>query len=32
MFRHEVAAAGRVVGFCAARVLDADASGPLPTW
>jgi hypothetical protein len=30
MFRHEVAAARRVVGFCTARVLDADISGPLP--
>jgi hypothetical protein len=30
MFRHEVAAARRVVGFCTARVLDADSSGPLP--
>jgi protein kinase-like protein len=30
MFRHEVAAASRVVGFCTARVLDADVSGPLP--
>jgi hypothetical protein len=30
MFRHEVAAARRVVGFCTARVLDADVSGPLP--
>jgi serine/threonine protein kinase len=30
MFRHEVDAARRVVGFCTARVLDADLSGPLP--
>jgi eukaryotic-like serine/threonine-protein kinase len=30
MFRHEVAAARRVVGFCTAKVLDADTSGPLP--
>jgi Protein kinase domain len=30
MFRHEAAAARRVVGFCTARVLDADISGPLP--
>ena len=30
MFRHEVAAARRVVGFCTARVLDADLSGDLP--
>jgi Protein kinase domain len=30
MFRHEVAAARRVVGFCTARVLDADISGALP--
>jgi hypothetical protein len=30
MFRHEVAAARRVVGFCTARVLDADISGELP--
>jgi hypothetical protein len=30
MFRHEVAASRRVVGFCTARVLDADVSGPLP--
>jgi Protein kinase domain len=30
MFRREVAAARRVVGFCTARVLDADLSGPLP--
>src|SRR5919197_1306599 len=30
MFRHEVAAARRVVGFCTARVLDADMSGPTP--
>jgi Protein kinase domain len=30
MFRHEVAAARRVVGFCTARVLDADVSGELP--
>ena len=30
MFRHEVGAARRVVGFCTARVLDADTSGPLP--
>jgi len=30
MFRHEVGAARRVVGFCTARVLDADISGPLP--
>jgi eukaryotic-like serine/threonine-protein kinase len=30
MFRYEVAAARRVVGFCTARVLDADISGPLP--
>ena len=30
MFRHEVAAARRVVGFCTARVLDAEVSGPLP--
>jgi serine/threonine protein kinase len=30
MFRHEVAAARRVVGFCTARVLDAEMSGPLP--
>ena len=30
MFRHEVAAARRVVGFCTARVLGADISGPLP--
>jgi hypothetical protein len=30
MFRHEVAASGRVVGFCTARVLDADVSGPPP--
>src|SRR4029453_3549845 len=30
MFRHEVAAARRVVGFCTAQVLDADTSGPLP--
>ncbi len=30
MFRHEVAAARRVVGFCTARVLDAELSGPLP--
>jgi serine/threonine protein kinase len=30
MFRHEVAAARRVVGFCTAKVLDADVSGPLP--
>jgi protein kinase-like protein len=30
MFRHEVALARRVVGFCTARVLDADVSGPLP--
>jgi hypothetical protein len=30
MFRHEVAAARRVVGFCTARVLDADLSGELP--
>jgi serine/threonine protein kinase len=30
MFRHEVAAARRVVGFWTARVLDADVGGPLP--
>jgi serine/threonine protein kinase len=30
MFRHEVAAARRVVGFCTARVLDADVDGPVP--
>jgi hypothetical protein len=30
MFRHEVDAARRVVGFCTATVLDADLSGPLP--
>jgi hypothetical protein len=30
MFRREVAAARRVVGFCTARVLDAEVSGPLP--
>jgi hypothetical protein len=30
MFRHEVAAARRVVGFCTARVLDAEVSGALP--
>jgi Protein kinase domain len=30
MFRREVAAARRVVGFCTARVLDADLSGALP--
>ena len=30
MFRHEVAAARRVVGFCTARVIDAELSGPLP--
>jgi hypothetical protein len=30
MFRHEVAAARRVVGFCTARVLDADVSGAMP--
>ena len=30
MFRREVAAARRVVGFCTAKVLDADTSGPLP--
>jgi hypothetical protein len=30
LFRHEVDAARRVVGFCTARVLDADLSGPLP--
>ena len=30
MFRHEVAAARRVVGFCTARVLDAELSGELP--
>jgi hypothetical protein len=30
MFRHEVAAARRVVGFCTARVLDADMSGATP--
>ena len=30
MFRHEVAAARRVVGFCTARVLDAELSGTLP--
>ena len=30
MFRHEVAAARRVVGFCTARVLDAELSGALP--
>ena len=30
MFRHEVAAARRVVGFCTARVLDAEVTGPLP--
>jgi Protein kinase domain len=30
LFRHEVAAARRVVGFCTARVLDAEVTGPLP--
>jgi hypothetical protein len=30
MFRQEVAAARRVVGFCTARLLDADSSGELP--
>jgi len=30
MFRHEVAAARRVVGFCTARVIDAELSGALP--
>jgi hypothetical protein len=30
MFRHEVAAARRVVGFCTARVLDAELSGERP--
>ena len=30
MFRHEVAAARRVVGFCTARVLDAELAGGLP--
>ncbi len=30
MFRHEVAAARRVVGFCTARVIDAELSGDLP--
>jgi serine/threonine protein kinase len=30
MFRHEVTAARRVVGFCTARVLDAELSGPMP--
>jgi Protein kinase domain len=30
MFRHEVAAARRVVGFCTARVLDAELSGAVP--
>ena len=30
MFRHEVAAARRVVGFCTARLLDADVNGPTP--
>ena len=30
MFRHEVAAARRVVGFCTAQVLDAELSGELP--
>jgi len=30
MFRHEVAAARRVVSFCTARVLDADVTSPLP--
>jgi hypothetical protein len=30
MFRREVAAARRVVGFCTARVLDAELSGELP--
>jgi hypothetical protein len=30
MFRHEVAAARRVVGFCTARVIDAELSGELP--
>jgi hypothetical protein len=30
MFRHEVAAARRVVGFCTARVLDADVNGAMP--
>src|SRR5918995_1507955 len=30
MFRHEVAAARRVVGFCTARVIDAELSGTLP--
>jgi Protein kinase domain len=30
LFRHEVAAARRVVGFCTARVIDADLSGELP--
>jgi serine/threonine protein kinase len=30
MFRREVAAARRVVGFCTARVIDADLSGDLP--
>jgi eukaryotic-like serine/threonine-protein kinase len=30
MFRHEVAAARRVVGFCTAKVLDADTAGPSP--
>ena len=30
MFRHEVAAARRVVGFCTARVLDAELSGTAP--
>ena len=30
MFRREVEAARRVVGFCTARVVDADLSGDLP--
>jgi serine/threonine protein kinase len=30
MFRREVEAARRVVGFCTARVLDADLDGPVP--
>ena len=30
MFRHEVDAARRVVGFCTARMLDADVDGPVP--
>jgi len=30
MFRHEVAAARRVVGFCTARVIDAELAGDLP--